>query len=138
IYLPRSTPSASKTPTLTWVRPRSSTILRASAALRIFSGFNGMRRPPLIGCTLPWRSRGCQTAEGRTDGAGRPKGKGAEAPFPLSIGRWLGFADGLLLGRDLRLTPGDDVADRRARETGPGDPEPEDGHDHQQAARVPA
>ena len=83
MYLPRRMPSMSKTPTLTWSSLRSSTILRASAAVRMFSGFNGMMSSPWIVGPLrrgnvPWPSRACQTGRGA-------KGRGAEAPLPVSI-----------------------------------------------------
>ena len=51
MYLPRSTPSMSCTPTLTWLRPRCLTILRASAAVLTWRG--SIVSPLLAGRRLP-------------------------------------------------------------------------------------
>src|SRR6185312_6791179 len=49
-YLPRSTPSTSCTPTLTWVSPRSFTIFKASAAVLTWRG--SIAPPSVVGGRL--------------------------------------------------------------------------------------
>src|SRR5690242_18991667 len=88
--------------------------------------------PPPVAWNLPCVPIGCQTDTHK-------KRKGAETPFPCSLEFWWSghrFADRLFLGCNLRLTPGDHLADRRAGELPPCDAEPQDRHDHQQAAGI--